>query len=143
MQRRQVPSGWIGPSQAIAVLPNPYDWQCASSVPGIPGSAPAAGMPGAPAAVAPGGFRLLQGQDQLRDYGKDWGEGNIHHRFCSRCGVNLYGHGYIAEAGGGFVSVLVNTLDDASIDELVSGPVHHADGRHDNWMNPPADTRAM
>ena len=88
-------------------------------------------------------FELLDGEALLGDYGKDWGEGNIHHRFCSRCGVNLYGHGYIAEAGGGFVSVLVNTLDDASIDDLVSGPVHHADGRHDNWMNPPADTRAM
>ena len=88
-------------------------------------------------------FELLEGEAVLADYGKDWGEGNIHHRFCSRCGINLYGHGYIAEAGGAFVSVQVNTLDDASIDELVSGEVRYADGLHDNWMNPPADIRAM
>lgn len=88
-------------------------------------------------------FELLAGETALGDYGRDWGEGNIHHRFCTRCGVTLYGHGHIPEMGGDFVSVHVNTLDDASIDELVSGQVLHMDGRHDNWMNPPADTRAM
>jgi hypothetical protein len=89
------------------------------------------------------GFELLQVNALLGDYAKDWGEGSMHHRFCTRCGITLYGHGFIPEAGGAFVSVQINTLDDASIDELVSGPVSHADGRHDNWMNPPADIRAM
>jgi hypothetical protein len=111
----------------------------ASSIPGLP--------PERVTVVDQSGRMLSnadpQGEDALGDYGKDWGEGNIHHRFCSRCGINLYGHGFIAEAGGAFLSVQVNTLDDASIDELVSGPVHYADGRNDNWMNPPADTRAM
>ncbi|WP_447729980.1 GFA family protein [Pseudoxanthomonas suwonensis] len=88
-------------------------------------------------------FELLQGEAALGDYAKDWGEGNIHHRFCSRCGVTVYGHGYIAEAGGAFVSVQVNTLDDAGIDELLSGPLRYANGLHDDWMNPPADIRAM
>ena len=35
-------------------------------------------------------FELLQGEDVLADYGKDWGEGNIHHRFCSRCGIYVF-----------------------------------------------------
>ncbi|WP_028918539.1 GFA family protein [Pseudoxanthomonas suwonensis] len=93
--------------------------------------------------ATPKDFELLQGEELLGDYAKDWGEGNIHHRFCSRCGVTVYGHGYIPQAGGAFISVQVNTLDDASIDELVSGPVHYADGLHDNWMEQAPDTRAM
>ena len=88
-------------------------------------------------------FEMLAGEAELGDYGKDWGEGNIHHRFCTRCGVTLYGHGHIPQAGGDYLAVQVNTLDDASIDELVSGQVLYMDGRHDNWMNPPADIRAL
>ncbi len=88
-------------------------------------------------------FELLQGEEVLGDYAKEWREGNIHHRFCNRCGVTVYGHGYIPEAGGAFVSVQVNTLDDASTDELLSGPLRYADGLNDNWMNPPADIRAL
>lgn len=93
--------------------------------------------------ATPRDFELLQGSEALGDYGKDWGEGNIHHRFCTRCGVTVYGHGFIPQAGGAFLSIQLNTLDDASIEELVSGPMHYADGRHDNWMSAPADTRAM
>ena len=88
-------------------------------------------------------FELLDGAGMLGDYAKAWDGGDIHHRFCRRCGIGLYGHGFIAGAGGAFVSVQVNTLDDASIDERVSGPVRHADGLRDDWMNTPADTRAM
>ncbi|TWH09498.1 MULTISPECIES: GFA family protein [Pseudoxanthomonas] len=88
-------------------------------------------------------FELLQGESALGDYGRDWGEGNIHHRFCTRCGTHVYGHGYIAETGGDYLAVRVNTLGDASIDELVGGGIRYADGRHDNWMNPPADFRAL
>ncbi|HWU70199.1 MAG TPA: GFA family protein [Pseudoxanthomonas sp.] len=88
-------------------------------------------------------FELLAGEAALGDYGKDWGEGNLHHRFCTRCGVTVYGHGHIPEAGGDYLAIHVNTLDDASIDELLSGEVRYMDGRHDNWMNPPADIRAL
>ena len=88
-------------------------------------------------------FELLAGEAVLGDYGKDWGEGNLHHRFCTRCGVTVYGHGHIPEAGGDYLAVHVNTLDDAGIDELVAGEVRYMDGRHDNWMNPPADIRAL
>lgn len=88
-------------------------------------------------------FELLQGEGLLGDYGRDWGEGNFHHRFCVRCGTHVYGHGYIAEAGGDYLAIRVNTLDDASVDELVQGGIRHADGRNDNWTSAPADIRAL
>ena len=88
-------------------------------------------------------FELLANDGALGDYGKDWGDGNIHHRFCTRCGTTVYGHGHIPEAGGDYLAIRVNTLDDAGIDELVAGPIRYMDGRHDNWMNAPADTRAL
>lgn len=88
-------------------------------------------------------LQVLQGEEALADYGKEWPGGNLHHRFCSKCGITLYTHGHIPEAGGDFLSVQVNTLDDASVDELMSGPVRHSDGRNDNWMNPPADIRHL
>lgn len=93
--------------------------------------------------VEAGSFRLPQGEAQLGDYGKTWPGGESHHRFCTRCGVTLYGHGHIPEMGGDYTGVQVNTLDDASIDELVSGPITYMDGLHDNWMNPPDDSRHL
>lgn len=95
------------------------------------------------AGVEPSAFKLLAGEDQLGDYSKSWPGGEAHHRFCIRCGVTVYSHGHIEEMGGDYVSIYVNTLDDANIDELVSGPVHYSDGRHDNWQNPPDDIRHL
>jgi hypothetical protein len=63
------------------------------------------------------------------------------HAFCKTCGIYSYGH--IKEAGGPYVSVKVNCLDDATVDELMSGPVRSMDGRHNNWWNSPDDTRAL
>ena len=88
-------------------------------------------------------FRLIAGEESLSDYGKsgDWGEG--HHRFCSRCGVANHSHGRIDAMGGDFVSVHLATLDDLPVTELVSAPLHYMDGLHDNWQNPPAETRHL
>ena len=88
-------------------------------------------------------FRLIAGEESLSDYGKsgDWGEG--HHRFCSRCGVATHSHGRIDAMGGDFLSVHLATLDDLPVTELVSAPLHYMDGLHDNWQNPPAETRHL
>jgi hypothetical protein len=65
------------------------------------------------------------------------------HLFCKHCGVSTFSRGHLKEVGGDYVSVMLGSLDDASIDELVSGPVHYSDGRNNNWMNPPADVRNL
>lgn len=94
--------------------------------------------------VAPQDFRLLSGEDHLADYSRsgDWGEG--HHRFCRTCGIATHGHGRIVQAGGQpFVSVHVAALDDLPVDELVRAPLSFMDGLHDNWWNPPTETRHL
>jgi hypothetical protein len=80
----------------------------------------------------------------LADYGKsgEWGEG--HHRFCSRCGIATHGHGRIRQLGDEpYVSVHLAALDDLPVEELVSAPLHYMNGLHDNWQNPPKETRHL
>jgi hypothetical protein len=88
-------------------------------------------------------FRLLTGEDVLADYGKsgDWGE--THNRFCRTCGVATHGYGRIDAMGGAFFAILLATLDDLPVDDLVAAPVTYMDGLHDNWWNPPAETRHL
>ena len=94
--------------------------------------------------LAPSDFRLLTGEDVLADYSKsgEWGEG--HHRFCAKCGIATHGHGRIEQLGGSpYVSVHLAALDDLPVDDLVSAPVHYMDGHHNNWQNPPQETRHL
>jgi len=93
------------------------------------------------AGIKPDAFRLLQGANNLTDYQFNTMQG--HHVFCKTCGIYSYEYGDIKEAGGPYVSVKVNCLDDATIDEIISGPVRYMDGRHNNWWNPPDDARAL
>jgi hypothetical protein len=80
----------------------------------------------------------------LGDYARsgDWGE--THHRFCTRCGTATHGHGRIEQMGGNpFFSVRLAALDDLPAEDLIAAPVTYADGLHDNWWNPPAETRHL
>jgi hypothetical protein len=93
------------------------------------------------AVVRPGAFRLLAGEEALSDY--RFNTGRVHHLFCRHCGVHSFGRGHIEEIGGDFVSISVACLDDVQPQELIDAPLRYSDGRHDNWMSAPAETRHL
>ncbi len=93
------------------------------------------------AVVRPDAFRLLAGEEALSDY--RFNTGRVHHLFCRHCGVHSFGRGHIEEIGGDFVSVSVACLDDVQPQELIDAPLRYSDGRHDNWMSAPAETRDL
>ncbi|MFD1215954.1 GFA family protein [Microbulbifer celer] len=93
------------------------------------------------AIIKPDDFRLLKGEESLSDY--QFGTNQAHHPFCKHCGVHSFGKGDVEELGGEFVSVYLSALDNVSPQELIDAPVQYFDGRNDNWMNTPAETRHL
>jgi hypothetical protein len=91
--------------------------------------------------IKPEAFRLLTDEAALADY--QFGTFSTHWPFCKTCGVRAFGHGDIPEIGGRYVSIKVTCLDDATPEELLSGPVRYCDGRHNNWMETPAEIRHL
>ncbi|OJH33525.1 GFA family protein [Cystobacter ferrugineus] len=77
--------------------------------------------------VKPEAFRLVAGQEVLRDFSRHEA---MHARFCGVCGIRVFGHGDIPELGGAFYAVNLNCLDGA---ELSGVPVRYLDGLHDTW----------
>jgi len=91
--------------------------------------------------IKPEDFRLTCEEVGIGDY--QFGTMSGHHRFCSHCGVAPYGHGYIEEMGGAYVSINLACLDDLDPAELVEAPVTFFDGRNNSWWNTPAETRHL
>jgi hypothetical protein len=92
------------------------------------------------AAVPAASFRLLSGEEKLRDY--QFGPKRIHHLFCSACGVRPFSRGQDPK-GNRFFAVRVNCLDGVDANELVDAPIKYFDMRHDNMATPPAETRHL
>jgi hypothetical protein len=93
------------------------------------------------ATLRPDAFRLLGGESELSDY--QFSSFSMHHLFCRRCGVHAFGRGRLDEFDGDFYSVNIACLDDADPSELVDAPVRYFDGRHNNWMSSPPETRHL
>lgn len=60
-------------------------------------------------------FKLLSGKDAQRDY--QFNKRNIHHLFCSTCGVRSFGHG-TGPDGSQMYAVNVRTLEGVDLDAL-------------------------
>ena len=73
--------------------------------------------------VQPEQFQLLSGQECLSDY--QFNRKNIHHVFCSTCGIHSFGHG-TGPGGKPMYAVNVRCLDGVELDEL---EVHPFDGK--------------
>ena len=80
------------------------------------------------AMVKPAAFELLAGRESISEYA--FGHRVSIRSFCKHCGVHCFGAGHLAELGGDFVSVNLNTLDEV---DPVDVRVVYWDGRHDNW----------
>ena len=85
--------------------------------------------------VKPDAFRLVSGEGQLSTY--EWASKMSKRFFCKDCGIHCFGRGHLAELGGDFVSVNVNTLEKVELNDL---KIVHWDGRHNNWEAGPRET---
>lgn len=87
------------------------------------------------AIVKPAAFELLSSPERIGVY--VWGQQISRRSFCKQCGVHCFAHGHLAELGGDYVSINLNTLDDVDPLEV---KVVYWDGRHNNWYAGPRDT---
>ena len=92
------------------------------------------------AGVPADAFRLLAGEESLRDY--QFGKKSIHHYFCTRCGVRPFSQAADPQ-GNRLYAVKVNSLDGVEAHELIDAPVKYVNMLHDDFGSAPAETRHL
>lgn len=85
-------------------------------------------------------FRLLSGEDKLRDY--QFGPRRIHHPFCTVCGVRPFSRAQDPQ-GKPMLAVRVNCLEGVDDAVLAGSPVKYFNMRQDDFTSPPAETRHL
>ncbi len=91
--------------------------------------------------LKPAAFRLLAGEATLGGY--QFATKSGHYHFCSHCGTQVFSKGHVPDLGGDVVSVRLATLDDASPEDLLAGPITYSNGRDNAWWEAPAETRHL
>jgi hypothetical protein len=91
--------------------------------------------------IKPDAFRLLSDPEAMSDY--QFASRQGHHLFCKQCGVRSFMRGHVPEIGGDFVSINIACLDDVPDAELAALPVRFSNGRDNDWMHTPAETRYL
>jgi hypothetical protein len=67
----------------------------------------------------------------------------MHHLFCRHCGVRPFARGHLEVLGGDFLSIHLACLDDVEPQALIDAPLRYSNGRDNDWMHPPAETRYL
>jgi len=93
------------------------------------------------ALVKPHELRIHEGADALGKY--QFNTKTNEHDFCKRCGIRVFGRGYVEEIGGAYASVALAALDDLDANELLAAPVTYFDGRNNAWHERPAEVRHL
>lgn len=84
------------------------------------------------AMVKPHELVVTKGEDFASVY--EWGGKMSKRYFCPSCGIHVFGRGHLAELGGDFASINLNTLDGLDLRDV---SVIYWDGRHNNWQAGP------
>jgi len=69
--------------------------------------------------VPAGKFKLISGEDALRDY--QFAKRKVHHLFCNACGVESFGRGAKPD-GTEMIAINVRCLDDVDVSKLAPRP---------------------
>jgi len=86
-----------------------------------------------PAVAKPGGFRLLTGEADLKQY--LFNTRKNQHYFCKHCGVRAFGVGTETPIGVMY-GVNLGCLEDVSDEDLSRVPITYVDGRSDRFAAP-------
>ena len=91
--------------------------------------------------AGPDDVRVLQGADQMIDYG--FNSRVAHHYFCRTCGVRPFQYVDLPAENRRYYNVNIACLEGVDVDELMAAPVNYPDGLHDRWDQVPAENRHL